>query len=335
LIDGLLRGRPRVRLAHLPTPLEPCDRLRDAVGGPRVWIKRDDCTGLAGGGNKTRKLEFLLGRAIAAGADGVITFGALQSNHARQTAAACARLGLSCDLVLTRMVPRTDEHYARSGNVVLDRLLGARLHVVDDADGAVDAIGRIVADAEREGRKVEVIGPGGSDAIGALGYVAAAGELAAQVRDAVFAPSRIVLAASTCGTAAGLIVGASLGGSDAVVDIACVYEPADITVTTVRALVAACADELGVAPPPDARWTADDSQLGDGYGIPSDTGLEAMRVLARTEGVLLDPVYTGKAFALLLERIAQGALAVQDDVVFWHTGGAQGVSAYTAAFEPK
>src|SRR6478735_5156432 len=127
---------PRIRFAHLNTPLEPMERLSKQLGGPRLWIKRDDCTGLATGGNKTRKLEFLLGRAIAEGSDGVVTFGALQSNHARQTAAACARLGLPCDLVLTRAVDRTDEFYLRSGNVLLDRLFGATLHLVDDSDAA-------------------------------------------------------------------------------------------------------------------------------------------------------------------------------------------------------
>ncbi len=333
MIDAL-RERPRVPLAHLPTPLEPCHRLQQAVGGPLVWLKRDDCTGLAGGGNKTRKLEFLLGTAIADGADGVITFGALQSNHARQTAAACAKLGLSCDLVLTQMVARSDEHYLHSGNVVLDAILGARLRVVSDADEAIAAVGTLLGEAERDGRRLAVIGPGGSDAIGSLGYVAAAGELAGQLRDLGIEPARIVVAASTCGTAAGLIVGASLVHLDAVIDIACVYESREVTEANVRALVASCARELGAGPPGE-KWTISDAALGDGYGIPSAPGLSAIALLARTEGVLLDPVYTGKAFALLLDRIAGETLDASRPVVFWHTGGAQGLSAYTDSFDPK
>ena len=164
---------PRVALGHWPTPLEPADRLRARRGGSRVWLKRDDCSGLALGGNKTRKLEFLLGRALADGATGVITFGALQSNHCRQTAAACNRVGLPCHLILTTAVDRGDTHYTRSGNRMLDDVLGASVRVVADDDAAMVRCGELLAEDDA----LAVIGPGGSDATGTLGYVAAAREL--------------------------------------------------------------------------------------------------------------------------------------------------------------
>lgn len=312
-----LSAHPRVELGHWPTPLQRCDRLRAEIGGPTVWLKRDDCTGLALGGNKTRKLEFLLGRAQAEAATGVVTFGALQSNHARQTAAACARLGLTCDLILTRMVARDDEHYRRSGNVLLDRLLGATVHVVDDADAAAQRFVEL-----QEGRRLFGIVAGGSDATGVLGYVAGAVELADQAAARRLRIDRIVVAASTCGTAAGLVIGTERAGLDAVIDVACVYEPAPVTEATLHRLVA----EAGAAP---ARWTVSDATLGDGYGVPTAEGRAAIDLLARTEGVLLDPVYTAKAFALLLARIDRGELPAEANVVFLHTGGAPGLFAYT------
>ncbi|HTO00681.1 MAG TPA: pyridoxal-phosphate dependent enzyme, partial [Microthrixaceae bacterium] len=179
-VRATLAGQPRVALGHWPTPLERADRLRGSVGGPELWFKRDDCSGLAIGGNKTRKLEFLLGQAIAEGADEVLTFGAMQSNHARQTAAACARLGLPCHLVLTQSVDRTDSFYTESGNILLDHVLGATLHVVPDPDAAFERFAELYGQAEAAGRKLFGIVPGGSDSTGTLGYVAAAFELADQ-----------------------------------------------------------------------------------------------------------------------------------------------------------
>lgn len=328
-----LAAFPRVELGIWPTPLERCERLRRVVGGPAVWLKRDDCSGLAGGGNKTRKLEFLLGRALAEGATGVVTFGALQSNHARQTAAACARLGLTCDLVLTRAVDRSDEHYLRSGNLLLDRILGATVHVVDDADAAFVRFAELFDAAAAEGRQLFGIGPGGSDETGVLGYVAAAVELADQARDRGVTVSRIVVAASTAGTAAGLVLGCAVAGLDAHVDVACVYEPAATTEATLRSLIAAGAAVLGGPEPPDTTWTVTDAALGGGYGIPTPEGLDAIDLLARTEGVLLDPVYTGKAFAHLLARIAHDELPATADVVFLHTGGTPALFAYTPEFD--
>jgi len=330
--NRFLADHPRVRLGHWPTPLQPCDRLREAVGGPRIWLKRDDCSGLATGGNKTRKLEFLLGRALAEGADSVVTFGALQSNHARQTAAACARLGLDCHLVLTRAVDRDDEFYTTSGNLLLDQIFGATLHVVDDSDAAFVRFGELYEQAADEGRTMFGIVPGGSDATGVLGYVDATLELADQLTAQDVDPQRLVVAASTAGTAAGLVLGAALAGLDTTVEAVCVYDTAATTGHELAALVGLAASDLGIAVPDAGRWIVGDDALGDGYGIPTTEGLEAIELLAHTEGVLLDPVYTAKAFGRLLRRVRAGELDEDRDVVFVHTGGSVGLFAYTPTF---
>lgn len=328
-----LTAAPRLALGHWPTPLEPCHRLRDEVGGPLVWLKRDDCSGLAAGGNKTRKLEFLLGQALAEGCSGVVTFGALQSNHARQTAAACNRAGLGCDLVLTRAVERDDEHYLRSGNLLLDRLLGATVHVVDDPDAAFVRFAELMEAAEADGRRLYGIGPGGSDAVGSLGYVDAALELGGQLAGEDLRPDAVVLAASTAGTTAGLAVGLPLAGVDVALEVACVYHDAAATDAELTGLVAATSERLGVAPPV-RRWALHDGPLGAGYGVPTPEGLEAIDLLARTEGVLLDPVYTSKAFAMLVAALRDGAWDTGGDVVFVHTGGSPGLFAYAAEWPP-
>ena len=324
-----LDAAPRFALGHWPTPLEPCHRLRETVGGPLIWLKRDDCTGLAVGGNKTRKLEYLLGRALADGCTGVITFGALQSNHARQTAAACAKAGLTCDLILTRAVDRTDEHYLHSGNLLLDHLLGAAVHVVDDPDAAFVLFAELLESAAAEGRQLYGIGPGGSDAVGTLGYVQAALELADQVRDLELDVHEIAVAASTAGTAAGLAIGTQLASWDVRVEAACVYHSATETAAELDGLLHATASALGAPQLALARYGVDDAPLGPGYGIPTPAGQGAIELLACTEGVLLDPVYTAKAFGHLLSRISSGELSEGGDVVFVHTGGSPGLFAYT------
>lgn len=328
-----LAGLPRVHLGHWPTPLEPADRLSEFLGGPRIWLKRDDCSGLASGGNKTRKLEYLLGDAVAQGADTVVTFGAIQSNHARQTAAACAKVGLRCELVLRRAVPRSDDDYLRSGNRLLDGLLGARVHVVDDTADAEARCAELEAVAAEEGRTVYRVPIGGSSPVGALGYVAATDELLAQADATAGRIDRIVLASSSGGTAAGTIVGLAAAGADLLVDAACVSDPADATGAEVDRLVEAVASMLDVSLSAIAAVgrSFDDGVLGDGYGIPTPDGREAIELLATMEGVLLDPVYTAKAFAHLIGRIRHGELEGESEVVFLHTGGSPALYAYRTA----
>ncbi|MFC9972359.1 D-cysteine desulfhydrase family protein [Spirillospora sp. NPDC127200] len=335
MID-VLAPFPRFPLGHLPTPLEPAPRLSEALGGPEIWIKRDDCTGLALGGNKTRKLEFLIGQALAEGHDTVVTFGAVQSNHARQTAAACARAGLRCELLLTRSVPRGDTLYETSGNVLLDGLLGARVRIVDGLDDTIKALEEIGPAC--------VIPPGGSNATGALGYVAAGLELAAQL-DRAGAPGangqapeppervdRVVVATSTTGTAAGLVLGLAHAGAAATVEAICVYEPADVTAASLDALLEETAELIGVPVPAAGRSVRDD-WFGPGYGVPTPEMAEAVRLFARTEGVLLDPVYSGKAAAGLVGLVRAGVIGADETAVFWHTGGSPGLFVYPEAIK--
>ena len=324
--SSLLDPYPRVDLGHWPTPLEPCRRLQTQRGGPLIWLKRDDCSGLAFGGNKTRKLEFLLGEALTTGATGVVTFGAIQSNHARQTAAACARVGLPCDLVLTDAVDRPTDVYRTSGNRLLDDVLGATVHVVADNDAALVRAGELAA--ADPGRYF--VDPGGSSATGALGYVAAAVELAIQLGEAGRRPAELVVASSTGGTAAGLIVGLAAAGTDLPVTAVAVYADGGHTRAAIGRLVADTASLLGRDPAVTGAWRVDDGALGAGYGIETTESHAAVFDLARTEGVLLDPVYTAKAFASLLDRITD--LDPDGDVVFVHTGGQPGVFAYADAF---
>ena len=205
---------PRVSLAHLPTPLEPLPRLSQELGGPAIWLKRDDCTGLATGGNKTRKLEFLMGEALARNADTILCFGALQSNHVRQTAAAAARLGLACHAILSDVVRYREPAYEVSGNLLLDELLGASVHVVPDTAGALAVAREVVAELERQGRTHYSIPVGGSSAVGALGYVGCADELSQQAQELGIRISLVAHATSSAGTQAGLLAGFAALESD-------------------------------------------------------------------------------------------------------------------------
>ncbi|MFZ4519914.1 MAG: D-cysteine desulfhydrase family protein [Microthrixaceae bacterium] len=324
---------PRHRLATLPTPLEPLPRLSERAG-TGIWSKRDDLTGLAFGGNKVRKLEYLLGAARAEGCDTVVTFGALQSNHARQTAAACARAGLHCELVLTTAVPRGGDGpggaaYDAGGNVLLDHLLGATVTVVPNNDDAMAAAVTAVRQrvAARGGR-ARWVPPGGSDAVGTLGYVGAGLELAAQLRDLPRPAAAVVLAVSTGGTLAGLLTGLRGAGCAVPVLGVDVYRPAERTRPAVRELLDGVTELLSATAPADDEVHLDDRFLGPGYGIPTEAMREAVELAARTEGLLLDPVYSGKAMAALLAWGRSGRFGDDGPVVFLHTGGAPGLFAY-------
>jgi D-cysteine desulfhydrase family pyridoxal phosphate-dependent enzyme len=336
-----LTALPKAGLGHWPTPLERCTRLRDALGGvarcPDIWVKREDASGLAFGGNKVRKLDLIFGAALSEGVDVAVTVGALQSNHARQTAAACRKLGVECELVLTRMVDRHDDLYERSGNVLLDRMLGATVHVVDDATEAARVHDDLVGRLRAEGRQVLEIPFGGSDVNGTLGYVVATEEWSAQARTggAGFGFDRVVTATSTGGTYAGTLVGVKKNGLRTRVTGICVYADVDASRRAIEPLLAAAAEQLGIGAPAPDLVDVTDEFLGDGYGIPTDSMREALALFARTEGLLLDPVYSGKAAAGLVAMIRRGELAPSDRVLFLHTGGGPGLFAYGDELLPR
>lgn len=308
-------------------------RLSDRLGGPRLWIKRDDCTGLATGGNKTRKLEYLVADAVSQGADTLITLGALQSNHARQTAAAAAKLGLKCVLVLEERVSQPTDAYRHNGNILLDRLLGATLKYVPRDTAMVEAGERAADDVRRAGGKPYVIPTGGSNPIGALGYVGCATEILQQAADLGIRVDRVVHATGSNGTQAGLVAG--FDGIRSGVRVL------GITVGRSRAVqekgVAALVDEtwahLGLkGAAPHDNIEANDSYFGEAYGVPTPAMREAVQLLAETESLLLDPVYSGKAMSGLIDLIRRGTFGKDENIVFIHTGGQAGLFAYESAF---
>lgn len=331
----MLSRHKRVRFAHLPTPLERMDRLRAALGPecPALYVKRDDCTGLASGGNKSRKLEFLMGDALAKGAQAVVTFGALQSNHARQTAAAAAKLGLLCDLILIDMVENDSDAYRQNGNVLLDRILGARMHNVA-VDGAGAKLQSILSEHKQAGRMAYVVPIGGSNAVGSLGFVDAFEEIIQQASSLDVRVDAIVHASSSCGTQAGLIAGAALLNSSTRIMGVNVYKKsgADIaaaahalaldTLTLVSGLPCEIADRVHVI----------DGYVGDGYGVASFAMREAVLMAAQLEGLLLDPVYSGKAMAALIGHVRARKFTCDQTVVFLHTGGSYALSGYPEEF---
>jgi D-cysteine desulfhydrase family pyridoxal phosphate-dependent enzyme len=307
-----MKNLPRLNFAHLPTPVEPLERLSARLQGPRLLVKRDDQTGLALGGNKTRKLEYLLAQAQTEGARTLITAGAAQSNHCRQTAAAAARFGFECILVLAGKPPET-----ASGNLLLDHLLGAEIVWAnrDERDRVLqDTFGAALA----AGRRPYLIPYGGSNAIGASAYALALKELLDQdVR-----PDWIVFASSSGGTQAGLVLGARLFGYQGNILGISVDERAGDLRLRIAELAGSAAQELGE----QVSFTAGeilvkDDYLGGGYGVLGPPEMEAISLFATTEGLLLDPVYTGRAAAGLLDLIRQGLFQAGESVLFWHTGG--------------
>lgn len=318
------QAQDRVPLIQLPTPLERLNRLSEALGA-EIWMKRDDLTGFAGGGNKGRKLEYLMREALDAGADTVLTSGALQSNHARQTAAAAAKLGLKPVLVLADAVPGRTEAYAQGGNLTLDRLVGAEIRRVPAGEDAAAAIAAVVAELEAAGRRVFVIPVGGSNATGALGYVQAAAEIETQAAAMGIAPARIVVGSGSAGTQAGLVLGTAIP----VVGVSVSAAEADLK-AKVGGIVAAAAALHDYGDAPAREILVDDSQVGPGYGQPTAAMIEAVRMLAELEGIFLDPVYSGKAMAGLIAMARTGALS--GPTVFVHTGGSPALFAYDELF---
>jgi len=325
----------RLHFAHLPTPLEPMKNLSALLGGPNLWIKRDDCTGLAGGGNKTRKLEFLLADALRAGADTIITQGATQSNHVRQTAAIAARLGLACHALLEDRTGSDDVDYNQSGNVLLDRLLGCQLSKVPGGTDMNAAMERLADELRQQGKKPYIIPGGGSNPIGALGYVNAALELLAQANAMGLRIDHVVLATGSAGTQAGLVTGLCGANSRIPVLGIGVRAPREVQETNVFELARKTAEYLdmqGVVKREDVVTNCD--YIGDGYGIPTGGTIEAVTMLARTEAILLDPVYTGKGMAGLIDLVRKGYFREKENLVFIHPGGAQALPGYRKALVP-
>jgi D-cysteine desulfhydrase family pyridoxal phosphate-dependent enzyme len=307
----------REPLGAFPTPLHPLPRLQAHLGGPALWIKRDDLTGFALGGNKVRKLEFFLGAARASGADVLITAGGRQSNHARVTAAAAARAGLDCVLVLSGGTPE-----AWTGNLALDRLFGAEVRFVARGPERAPALEALAAALRAAGRRPLVIPIGGSTPLGARGYVEAAAEAAAQFRALGVAPTAMVHGSSSGGTQAGLVVGCRAAGLAArVIGVSADETREDLT-RMVAGIVGPLSGELGLPAPPAEAIEVLDGYVGAGYGVPTPESLEAARLFARLEGIALDPTYGAKAAAGLVDLCRRGALTPRDVVCFWHTGGA-------------
>jgi L-cysteate sulfo-lyase len=327
----------RYRLLAGPTAIEPLTRLNAGLGGVRVFVKRDDVTGIGGGGNKLRKLEFLLGEAMAQGADTILTVGGRQSNHARLTAAASARAGLRCELVLPRVVPCETRDYLHNGNIVLDGLFGAVVHdLPGDADAGAFVSARVEA-LTREGRKVYFAPVGGSSAAGCLGYADCAAEILRQSNEMGVRFANVLVANGSSGTHAGLAAGfVALGAPASFVKSYAVYHPAEktqeITLEKTRRTLELIAPDANLA---DGDVVVDGQHRGEGYGIPTQGMIAAVRLLARAEGLLLDPVYTGKAFAGLLHDIAAGVYKPGDNVLFVMTGGMPGLFAYRETFEER
>ncbi|EBA15768.1 D-cysteine desulfhydrase [Roseobacter sp. SK209-2-6] len=325
---------PRRFIAHLPTPLERLDRLSKELGGPEIWIKRDDCTGLSTGGNKTRKLEFLMAEAELQDADVVITQGATQSNHARQTAAFAAKLGIQCHILLEDRTGSNDANYKNNGNVLLDHLHGA---TTETRPGGLDMNAEMEAVAERmraEGKKVYTIPGGGSNATGALGYVNCAFELLGQANDRGLRIDRLVHATGSAGTQAGLITGLKATNANIPLLGIGVRAPKAKQEENVYNLAVKTAEKLG-CPGVVAREdvVANTDYVGDGYGIPTEGGMEAIRMFAELESILLDPVYSAKGAAGLIDLIRKGHFDKEERVVFLHTGGAAALFGYDAAFD--
>ncbi|RJR16905.1 MAG: D-cysteine desulfhydrase [Desulfobacteraceae bacterium] len=320
---------PRRRYTHGPTPIEPLPRFSAAIGGPGVFIKRDDLLGLAAGGNKTRKLEFLVADALAGGADTLVTCGAIQSNHCRLTLAAAAREGLRCRFILEERIPGTYDPNA-SGNNLLYHLMGIEeIRVVPKGTLLSAEMEKVALELDAQGRKAYLIPVGGSTPVGATGYAACAQEIQTQSFETGIAFDHIICASGSAGTQAGLVtglIGCNMEIPVTGINVSHAKEPQE---ELVYSLCLETAHHLGLrcAIPRNAVRCLD-GYVGEGYAIPTPQMAEAVRLLARTEGILLDPVYTGKAMAGLIDLARSGFFKKDDAVLFIHTGGSPALYAY-------
>ncbi len=316
-----MKPLPRLKIAHLPTAIDALPRLSSELSGPMILVKRDDQTGLALGGNKTRKLEFLMAEAQANAARTVISAGAAQSNHCRQTAAAAARLGFDCILVLN-LPPEKDISpqmtMKPNGNLLLDYLFGAEI-VWTQKDNRENELQAVFQKAWDTGRRPYMIPYGGSNPTGALGYVFAMQEML----DQGVSPDWLIIPSSSAGTQAGLVVGARLFGYRGNILGISIDETADDLRAKVAQLATKTADLLGERLTfRDEEIMVNDDYLGEGYGVMGENEVEAIKLFASKEGMLLDPVYTGRAAAGMIDLIRKGFFRPSQQILFWHTGGA-------------
>jgi len=327
----MLEKFERIKLGHFPTPIEHLKNVSQHLDGPNIFIKRDDCTGLATGGNKTRKLEFLIPDAIKNKAELIVTVGAIQSNHARQTAAACSLKGLKCLIILEQRLKDPPDAYMNSGNVFLNKLLGAEVMLCPKDQDILEYSTKVVEDIKSKGTNVYFIPGGGSNSIGALGYVECFNEILKENNKYNF--THIVHATGSSGTQAGLLAGKKYFQSQLqIIGISVRYEKKIQEEKVYNEAKKTC-EKLKCDVLDRSEVVAYDDYVGSGYGEPTDGMIEATNLLAKKEAILLDPVYSGKGFAGLIGLIRQKKFTKEDNILFIHTGGAVSLSAYEWAFK--
>ena len=327
----MIENFQRVNLGHFPTPIEHLKSISDYLAGPQIYIKRDDCTGLATGGNKTRKLEFILADALDKNASLVVTVGAIQSNHARQTAAACAKLGLKCLIILEHRLKNAPEIYQTSGNVFLNKLFGAELIYCPKDEVIEDYADKIIDERALKGEKPYFIPVGGSNHFGELGYIECMREIIENQNQDSF--SHIVLATGSGGTHAGLIAGKTIFKSDIqVIGISIKGSKKNQEEKVFQLAINSLEYVMGPSPSSEDVIIMD-GFVGPGYAEPTDGMKKALSLMATKEGILLDPVYSGKAFDGLIGLIKSNFFKPSDKVLFLHTGGSAAIPAFEWAFE--
>ena len=327
----MLEKFERIKLGHFPTPIEHLKNVSQHLDGPNIFIKRDDCTGLATGGNKTRKLEFLIPDAIKNKAELIVTVGAIQSNHARQTAAACSLKGLKCLIILEQRLKDPPDAYMNSGNVFLNKLLGAKVMLCPKDQDILEYSTKVVEDIKSKGTNVYFIPGGGSNSIGALGYVECFKEILE--KNSKYNFTHIIHATGSSGTQAGLLAGKKYFQSQLqIIGISVRYEK-KIQEEKVYNEAKKICEKLKCDVLDRSEVVAYDDYIGSGYGEPTDGMIEATNLLAKKEAILLDPVYSGKGFAGLIGLINQKKFTKEDNILFIHTGGAVSLSAYEWAFK--
>tara|TARA_Y100000739_G_C20583836_1_gene454260 strand:- start:551 stop:1534 length:984 start_codon:yes stop_codon:yes gene_type:complete len=327
----MIENFKRVNLGHFPTPIEHLKSISDYLGGPQIFIKRDDCSGLATGGNKTRKLEFILADALDKDADLIVTVGAIQSNHARQTAAACAKLGVKCLIILEQRLKNAPEIYMNSGNIFLNKIFGAEMILCPKDRDVKDYADEIINKRKINGEKPYFIPVGGSNHFGELGYIECMREIIEKQNNDSF--THIVLATGSGGTQAGLVAGKMIYQSDIKIIGISIKDSKSYQKEKVYELALNSLRYVGYEAPLRENIIVDDNYVGLGYALPTEGMKDALGIMATKEGILLDPVYTGKAFDGLIELVKSNYFKSSDRVLFLHTGGSAAIPAFEWAFE--